>query len=374
MKVVAFLFLALIATSYANQALFKSLAKISKDPTGALILSAISLNLKAKASLDEVAQLLQDILNDLLAQSQKFESDTSAENDRLTTAIANDQALQQAYESAINTLTGTLETSQSSLATNQDSLANNQQALATEQQGIQDRDAAAAVDIPQFDSDLQDIANALEAIEEATNKMRTYQQSSEGTTAFIQMGTSIKDKIKKATETMQSMKKKLAKHSNMFTPLLRELIDLSSSLNQSNSQKVIDLLTQLHQLLTDAQSQTETQRATYVTDYESRQATANDNVANYEATIDQLNQTIQGLTDKIAQAQSDLESTQQSLADNQAKLSADQASLEALQADYTVRRARYDRLISLVRQCIDFFNQNLAGVDEYVSQQIQASL
>jgi len=374
MKVIAFFILALVGTSYASQALMKSLEKIHKDPTGAAILSMISLNLKMKTPISDVGDELNSMRDDLLAQSQKFEADTASENDRLTGAIANGQALDASYQSAVESLVGTIDNAQSSLATNQDSLANNQQALAAEQQGIQDRDAAAAVDIPQFDQDLSDLSDAIDACEEAAQKMNTYKQSSEGTALFIQMGTSIQDKIKKATETMQGMRKKLSKHSNMFTPLIRELIDLSSSLDQSKADKVIDLLNQLISLLNEADSQTEAARASYVSDYNSRQEQAKQNVENYEATIDQLEQAIQGLVDKIAQAQSDLEATRQNLADNQAKLAADQASLEALQADYAVRRARFDRLIVLIRQIIDFYDQNLTTLDDYVTQNIDVSL
>jgi len=374
MKVIAFFILALLGTSYASQALMKSLENAYKDPTGAALISMISLNLRMGAPIEEIGSLLDKIRDDTLAESQNFEAQTAAENDRLSNAIANGQALDATYQSAIESLQGTIENAQSSLATDRNSLANNEDALVAERQGIQDRDAAAAVDIPQFDQDISDLANAQAACQEAVQKMRTFKQSSEGSATFIQMGTSIKDKIKKATDTMHAMRKKLSKHSNMFTPLIRELIDLSSTLDQSKADKVIDLLTQLISLLADAQSQTENQRATYVTDYQNAQEQATEKVANYEATIDALQQAIQGLVDKIAQAQADLEATQQNLADNAAKLSADQASLEALQSDYAVRRPRYDHLISLVRKIIDFYQNNLTTLDDYVKDTVNHSL
>jgi len=376
MKLVAFFILALVGTSYASQALTKSLEKIHKDPTGAAILSMISLNLKMKTPISEIGDYLGGLRDDLLADSQTFESDTANENDRLTTAIANDQSLAAAYESAIATLNSLIESSRSSLETTQSNLAHAQKALGDEQQSIQDRDAAAAVDIPQFNQDLSDLADAIAACQEAVQKLNVYKQSGQGSATFIQMGTTIKDKITKATELMQGMRRKLAKHSNMFTPLIRELIDLSSTFgqDQDRANEIISLLNQLIDLLTDARSSTDNARATYETQYQEDQATANDNVAKYNAAIDQAQSDIENLTTRIADAQADLESTTQTANDNQAKLSGDQASLEALQADYNVRRTRYNSLISLVKQIISFYEQNLTGLDSFVNDQIDHSL
>ena len=313
---------------------------MNKDPTGAAILSLISLNIKAKTPLDQVGNLLQEILQGHLAYSQALESDTANSVQELNDAISNDESNIQIRQDFIANLQDDLANAQDALQRTQEDLAANQQALQTAQQDIEDSNADAAVQIPAYDQDIQDLNNAISAVNEATAKMQAYRQSSEGSASFIQMGTTVKDKLKKVTDTVQGMKKKLAKHSNMFTPLIRELIDLGANINQSKADKVIDLLGQLLQALQDALNDTENARASYVDAYQNRQAADADAVQNAQNNIAADEQTIGGLNDRIDQDQTSLQTIQEILGLFQTKLASDQAELEAVQNDYATRKAK----------------------------------
>jgi len=374
MKLISVLFLAFLATSFANQALLKSLATMNKDPTGAAILSAISLNIKAKTPLGDVSDLLQAIRDRHLAESQDLESSSASAIQGLNDDIANDQAAIENLQNVISTLQDQIAASQTSLGDAESSLASTQQELEQTNSRISQAQADAAEKIPAFDQDISDLNAAIAAVNEAILKMGAYKQSSEGSASFIQMGTSVKDKLKKVTDQVQGMRKKLAKHSNMFTPLIRELIDLSANMNQSKADQVIDLLNQLLQTLSDALSNTENARAVYITNYQNEQETDAAAASAAAAQIDVLQQSISNLNDAIAQSQQLLEANQEILPLKQAQLASDQAALEAAQANYGQNRERLNNLLKLIKDAITYFNQNLAEVDDFVASVIDASL
>jgi len=176
--------------------------------------------------------------------------------------------------------------------------------------------------------------------------------------------------MKKVADTIQRMKKTLSKRSNLYTPLVRELLDLTANVDQSKADRVVDLLNQLLDLLRTAHTDVQTFRATFISNYESNKADAQGHIIEYKGSIAQLNADIAGLNTRITQAEGDVAATTDLRNTAQAKLDADRQSLDDATNFYNDQRPRYDRILDLVRKIIDYFNTNVAAVDEYTRTQI----
>jgi len=369
---VAILFFITITASFANTVIYQALAEIDKDPFGSTILNAIALNLKAKIPVSEVSDLLNGILDDLLADSQTLETTYDNNRDSLTTSIDNGEALIASFSNTISSLQDSIESDTENRNSKQTSLDNTNTALEYEQNRIVDLEASFQATVPNADADITDLQNAITAIQNAISRMQVFQNSPAGATSLLEVSSSTQKDMKKVADTITKMKKTLSKRSNLYTPLVRELLDLTANVDQSRADRVVDLLNQLLDLLGQALNDVQTSRATFIANYNTNHDNAENHILEYKGTIAQLTQDIENLGTKIDQANTDLATTTDLRNTAQAKLDADTASLNAATAFYNDQKPRYDNIIALVRQIIDFFNQNVAAVDDYTRAQIEA--
>jgi chromosome segregation ATPase len=367
---VAILFFVTIGTSLANTAVYQALAEIDKDPFGSTLLNAIALNLRAKTPISEVSGLLNTILDDLLADSQNLDTTFQNTRDSLTRSINDGVSLIDSFTNTINSLKDSITSDTENRNSKQTSLANTEAALAYEENRIKELEASYAATVPNADADISDLSAAITAINNAISRMEAYRASAGAATALLEVSSNTQKDMKKVADTIQRMKKTLSKRSNLYTPLVRELLDLTANVEQGKADRVIDLLNQLLELLRQAHNDVQTFRASFIAAYETDKKNAQDHIIEYKGTIAQLSADIDGLNTRIAQAEGDLATTTDLRNSAQAKLDSDRKALDDATNFYNDQRPRYDRILELVRRIIDYFNTNVAAVDEYTRTQI----
>ena len=296
--------------------------------------------MRLKTPTAEVQALLNEVLNDLLADHNLLITTYNQQSQALSNAIDNGNSLISSYQSTITVLTDSLSADQASIQNKQTNLQQTQGALSTETNRLNTLQQSYTQYVPNAQSDITNLAAAIAAIKTAIARMQSYQSGGVEQISLIQVSLNTKRDMKKVTDTLETMKETMSKKSSMYTPVVRELLDLTENMTQDKAQKVIDLLTQLLKLLQDTSDLLQTQLATYISTSNSQRVTAAQNIQIYQNTISQLTIDIASLQQQVKQTQESINAYQLLRFVTKDKLTADQAALKTLQNTYTVQDDR----------------------------------
>jgi len=348
--------------------LFKELAEINQHPFGKTILAAVATNLRVKTPISDVQDLLQQILNGLVADASLAQQNYNTANANLVAQISDDTQLIATITASINSLQASLDANSESLSENQNTLASVQTALQAASDDLAGLYSDYAVKKPNYDQDLLDLSEAIAACTQAQTTMSTY--SSATASSLIQIASSAKTELQQFSEKMGSMKSKLSKHGTMYSPLIHELLAMTQDPESDQANAVVTLLGQLITLLNQAYSNLSNQASTYEANYANQVATDQANIAAFQAQLLTIQGDISNLQSQIAQEQTQIATSKGLLSDAQTQLSNAQNALSTLESDYVTASANYQTLIGLLNQVINQFNNNVAGVDDWTASQI----
>jgi len=351
--------------------LFKELAEINQHPFGKTILAAVATNLRAKTPISDVQDLLQSILNGLVADASLAQSNFNTAQANLQAQISDDTQLISSISASITALQASLLANQGSLSDDQATLTSVQTSLTAASDDLAAINSDYNTKKPNYDQDLLDLSEAIAACQQAQTTMSSY--SSATASSLIQIASSAKRELQHFSETMGGMKSKLSKHGTMYSPLIHELLAMTQNPEADQASQVVTLLGNLITLLQQAYANLSNQASTYEANYANQVATDQANIQAYQVQIAQIQTDITNLQTQISQQQTQLAAAQDLLSTTQNQLSNAQNALSTLQSNYATASANFQTLIGLLNQVINQFNNNVAGVDDWTASQINGN-
>ena len=295
-------------------------------------MAAVSANMRAKTPLDDIAALLNQILNDLLAEKSDLDTYYTTTKSSLETTIGQLTTLKNQYQATVNQLKSIIQQDTTSRGTKQSTLDGVLPLITSTKQHIANLDSARAEYLARVDSDLDDLAKAIQACRDAIAKMKTYKNAM--STSLLQVASGAKRELQNFSAKMDSMKTRLAKHGSMYAPLINELISLTQNPETEKASKIVDLLNQLLNLLLQAQNDLSQQRAQYENTYNTDRTQAVRDLENYEKQKKQLEDDISALNKRISEKQRELQENQAWLDTYEAQLRDRQQELASLENHY----------------------------------------
>lgn len=369
MRFISALFLvALFGALNANKAVFHELAQINKHPFGATMLAAISTNLRAKTPLSDVSDLLNQILNDLLTDSQTLDNNYQQVKSDRQADIDNSNNLIGTFQDTISQLQDTIAAYETEGLSRVSDYATVTGQITATQDDLDTLQSDYASQQEDFSSDINNLNDAIAACNTALDKMNTYQSATGA--ALIQVASAAKTHLSSFSAKMKEMSHKLSKHGTMYAPLIHELVELTQDVSDDSGSQVVDLLNQLLNLLIDALADLKNQAASYQANYQNHLDQDNAALAAFQAQADTDSQRVQEISVQETQAIANLDRNEQFLSDAETVLANAEAAYQANEDNYADQRPRYDELISILETLINHFNQNVAAVDEWTASQI----
>jgi chromosome segregation ATPase len=302
------------------------------------MLAAISTNLRAKTPLSEVSDLLNKILGDLEADSQTLDKTYESTKDALESSIKGNNNLIENYNTNIAFLQDAIKANEDEGAAQVNAFNENTEALESARAELEATNADFETQTANFDEDIANLNAAIQASNAALDRLNTFKSATGA--ALVQVASSAKTHLKSFAKIMKDMSKKLAKHGSMYAPLIHELVELTSNVDNDKVGTVVDLLNQLINLFQSAIADLQAQKGSYVAGYESKRALLEQNIHTFELNVDAANSRIAEIGDQLISFHGDLDLAESNLEDAQNTLAQNEAALETTNSNYNDQRPR----------------------------------
>lgn len=372
MRFIAALFLiACFGALNANKAVFHELAQINKHPFGATMLAAISTNMRAKTPISDVQDLLAKILADLQSESVTLDKDYETERANTRDAIDSNKASIETFTQTLNNLEETIRGYEEEGVAKVQSYAAATDAIVATQNDLDTLESDHATQAANFDEDIKNLNEAIAACNQALEKMETYQSATGA--ALIQVATAAKTHLHAFSKKMKHMSKKLNKHGSMYAPLIHELIELTTDVENEKGAEVVELLNKLLNLLTQALADLQSQAASFESAYETHKAQDIAALESYRTQAELDQRRIDEIATQENEALSNVEKTKGFIEFAQGVLDNAEAAHKANEEKYADQRPRLDELISILERLIKHFDENVAAVDEWTASQVNGN-
>jgi chromosome segregation ATPase len=369
---VAILVVALFGAITANKALFKELHEINKHPFGATMLAAISTNLRAKTPLSDVSDLLNKILGDLQADSQTLDKTYESTKESLENSIAGGNNLIENINTNIAFLQDAIKANEEEGVNQVNAFNENTEALDNARAELEATNADYETQTTNFDEDIANLNAAIQASNAALDRLNTFKSATGA--ALVQVASSAKSHLKSFSKIMKDMSKKLAKHGSMYAPLIHELVELTSNVDEDKVGTVVDLLNQLINLFQSAIADLQAQKGSYVAGYDNKKSLLEQNIATFEQNIESAQNRLGEIGDQLISFHGDLDQAESNLEDAQNSLAQSEAALKTTNENYNDQRPRYDNLLAILKKLIQHFEENVAAVDEWTASQLNGEI
>ncbi|EAR83961.3 trichocyst matrix protein T4-B, putative (macronuclear) [Tetrahymena thermophila SB210] len=332
-----------------------ALAEMRRSAFGATILSTIQLNLAAMYDVSPITTLVDQILQSLQ------ESQAAADYRNSTNQVRCDQNIEQ-FSRQIKDTQNTISSLQSQINSNQDSLQRDNYAL---QQASEDYDNT-DISIDKGTVDREDaherweqsdkeITEALNALDEAT---KLIQHMVHGV-SFAQ----IKSRYDKVLEKLTTNK---SKHSTLFKPLIIALSQLSSQLNNDSIQKILNLLQNLRQALTDAQDEGRVAEETAQNLWQKLLEQLQINKQKYDDEKQRLTDQIISISALLNQQKNSLENNNNSLENFIIQLQDEQTLCQKQSLDYEDETKENQKESAILMELKEHLNEKFSQVVEFI--------
>jgi chromosome segregation ATPase len=302
------------------------------------MLAAISTNMRAKTPISDVQDLLAKILADLQAESTTLDKDYEAERASTKDAIDSNSASIESFTQTLNSLEDAIRGYEEEGVAKVQDYASVTAAIESTQGDLSTLISEHETAAQNFDDDIKNLNDAIAACNQALEKMETYQSATGA--ALIQVATAAKTHLHAFSKKMRHMSKKLNKHGSMYAPLIHELIELTTDVENEKGGKVIELLNQLLNLLTQALADLNNQAGSYQTAFETHKAQDEAAIESYktQASLDQ--QRIDEIATQENEALANVEKTKAFIDDASTILENAKAAHKANEEKYSDRRPR----------------------------------
>jgi hypothetical protein len=229
-----------------------SLVQIDQHPLGKSLLSLMSLHMKAEGPLEDLPVLLQQIYDDVAAQDAANEAQHASDVEYCRNTISHLASVVWYHGTQFALQTNIRVTNQEALVrleahleTVDLEIARNEKRTA---EGTAERESQHAA----YVSDIANIDDAIDAVREAITLLNSLRAG----TSFVQL----KGKMQKVQARLENTKS--AKHTHIYTPLLKALAQITSKADKEVIARILEFLNTLSTQLVTGRATIEETEAT----------------------------------------------------------------------------------------------------------------
>jgi len=334
-----------------------SLAQINQTPLGSQILSLAQLQMKAQGTVNSIADLLQEIYNDLdnqrIANEKQHEQDEAYcnENDarlveELETASDNFLAQQNVRDTAVN-----------NLAQLRPKLQDIQDELARDRQALSDGQAQRDRQHNTYLNDVKENSDAIAACGEALKLLNSLL----GGSSFIQL----KDRFAKVSAQMEATKP--TSHAHIYGPIIRALAQITTKADPAAIKRIVELIENLSDQLKAALQTIEADEAQQAEDWAALRAQLEKEIRDGEASEKQTQKL-------IAENESTRDNAQERMHQLELQIESVSHELKTLRNDCEVKRREYERRkngiageLAIMEKLIEHFANSSVEIQDFLT-------